>query len=142
MVLLINGLELWKKNSFFSLDGTGETGQNIICETLENRGMKTIHQCIHRKPHSRNKIWYLFSILLVVTSTHQQTNDVQHYNGRHCAEHRSVPNDVEFLENRRKIDRVRWNEERRCEVIPWGILTITNSFSVICLRGYLYKEKI
>lgn len=64
----------------------------------------------HRKPYSRSKIWYLFSILLVVTSTHQQTNDVQHYNGRHCPEHRSVPNDVEFLENRRKIDRVRWNE--------------------------------
>lgn len=56
MVLLINGLELLEKKNPFSLDGTGETGQIIIFETLENRGMKTIHQCIHRKPHSRNKI--------------------------------------------------------------------------------------
>lgn len=91
---------------------------------------------------SMNKIWYLFSVLPVVTSAHQQTNDVKHYDGRHCAEHRSVPNDVEFLENRRKIDRVWWNEKRRCEVITWGIFTITDGLLVICLLGYLYKEQI
>lgn len=111
-----------------------QLGQNIIlvCEILENRG--PIHTCTI-VDLGINKIRYLFSVLLVITSAHQQTNGVQHYDGRHCAEHRSVPDDVEFLENRRKIDRVRWNEERRCEVIPWGIFTITDRLPVVCLRG-------
>lgn len=125
---------------WFSLDGTEKTTRPKHYTSMWNtctrkpwyENKTPIHTIVDL---SRNKIWYLFSVLLVITSAHQQTNGVQHYDGRHCTEHRSVSDDVEFLENRRKIDRVRWNEERRCEVIPWGIFTITDRLPVVCLRG-------